>query len=171
MIESAALVASLVAHTPEPPPRGPISDDLLEYEETLRRRIVRRVRVDENGCWLWQGPFHRSGYGEMGAFGVKMKAHRVAWTVFSGPIPHGLDIDHLCRNRSCVFFEHLEPVTHAENMARGNAGLKWAIRTHCKNGHPFDDENTYERGDSGRGCRQCRRERTRRSQIRRRGLA
>jgi hypothetical protein len=71
-----------------------------------------------------------------------------------GPIPEGLEIDHLCRNRACVNPGHLEPVTRLENIRRGKQGEFWAAKTHCKQGHPFSDENTY-RTNGKRRCRTC----------------
>jgi hypothetical protein len=81
---------------------------------------------DEAGaCWLWHGTTSRGyGYFESYASGsrVRMTAHRFAYEAFVGPIPVGLELDHLCRIRNCVNPAHMEPVTHAENMAR-TAGL------------------------------------------------
>lgn len=63
--------------------------------------------------------------------------YRVFYEMFIGPIPEGLFLDHLCRNRACVNPWHCEPVTHATNMARG-----WhAIKTHCKRGHALVEGN------------------------------
>lgn len=79
-------------------------------------------------------------------------AHRVAWFLESGEIPQDKVIDHLCRVRTCCNPSHLDPVTQAENMARGVR----AQMTHCKRGHEFTEENTYLFRGS-RGCRMCRR--------------
>jgi hypothetical protein len=85
----------------------------------------------------------------------------VAYELFVGPIPEGLELDHLCRNPSCVNPAHLEAVTHRENVRRGDLHLVFGSRTHCTMGHEFTDENTYPRPTGGRGCRECRRERVR----------
>ena len=69
-------------------------------------------------CWVWTGTRQRNGYGSFGVKGRTLRAHRWSYEFYVGPIPAGLQIDHLCRVRNCVNPEHLEPVTHAENMRR-----------------------------------------------------
>ena len=161
---------SILRDTPEPPARSRISDP--DYREILRRRIVHRVEIDENGCWQWLGCLNYKGYGMIGAFRHKgAYAHRISYAVFvdATPLPDGWTLDHLCRNRGCVNPKHLEAVPHGENVRRGNTGITWSSRTHCANGHEFSPENTYDRGGTaGRGCRICRRERTARHQARKR---
>ena len=77
--------------------------------------------------------------------------HRVAWEAAYGPIPDGLAIDHICRNQRCINIEHLRLLTNVENARdNGFAGL-----THCKRGHPYDDENTYRNKVGHRQCREC----------------
>ena len=107
------------------------------------------------GCWLWLGKLHPAGYGKYrGKF-----AHRVSWEQSNGPIPEGLQIDHLCRTRCCVNPDHLEPVTQRENVLRGvGYAAQRAKATHCVNGHEFSPENTG-RFRGGRVCRACKRER------------
>lgn len=99
----------------------------------------------DSGCWLWTGAV-KKGYGQYGREGG---AHRVAYRHFCGPIPEGLEIDHLCRQQRCVNPNHLEPVTHLENMRRYAATI-----THCKRGHEFTEANTY-RLQNRRLCRAC----------------
>lgn len=109
-------------------------------------------------CWLWMSAMV-NGYGRFKAE-RQTSAHRFAYELIVGPIPDGLELDHLCRVRNCVNPDHLEPVTHAENMARANPYLvdsnHHAAKTHCKWGHEFTLENTYRRGH-GRVCRACKR--------------
>jgi len=109
----------------------------------------------DEGCWNWNGWLTLDGYGQCRApRGSKQMAHRVAYEMFVGPIPVGLVIDHLCRNRSCVNPAHLEAVTQRENLARGiNAN---AVKTHCKRGHEYSKGNTYTYPDGRRDCRTCR---------------
>ena len=159
-----ALPDLIVALTPAPPQRPRLSSP--NYPELIRRKIARRVSVNDNGCWEWQGSLNPKGYGRMGAFGTKsVGAHIVSYAVFvdESPAPAGWSIDHLCSNRRCVNPDHLERVPHAENVRRGNTGITWSSRTHCSHGHEFTAENTGQRSDgTGRLCKKCRRESDRR---------
>lgn len=115
-------------------------------------------------CWRWTARTLR-GYGYfMVATGVAAITHRWAYEQMVGPIPDGLDLDHTCRERSCVNPWHLEPVSRSENLRRGYAAR--GVRTHCSNGHAFDAANTFQRSDGGRGCRFCRNTNSRASKAR-----
>lgn len=111
----------------------------------------------ETGCVLWIGARNDKGYGTFGAGGKTTAAYRWIWERNEGPIPAGYEVDHLCRNRACVNLEHLEIVTHHENVLRGEAGAAInARKTHCHRGHEFTEENTYVAPGSGRRtCRTC----------------
>ena len=108
-----------------------------------------------NGCWNWTAAKTKAGYGLVGFRGGLLYVHRIAYEEFVGPIPDGLTIDHLCRNRACCNPVHLEVVTLSENARRGEKHNR--NKTHCHKGHAFTPENTYSanRGAS-RGCRTCR---------------
>lgn len=123
-----------------------------------------------SGCWEWRGGRKPEGYGVFstgGRAGGMVRAHRAAYWLLVGPIPEGLFLDHLCRNPGCVNPAHLEPVTHAENVARGDAGQHQARKTHCKHGHEFTPANTIWRGHL-RQCRACNNERNRRQRAKQR---
>ena len=109
-------------------------------------------------CMEWLGyisPEPR-GYGQLSIGNRPVPAHRVAYEVWVGPIPDGLSIDHLCRNRRCVRPDHLEAVPIEENVRRGSVG-KWEAG--CPQGHPRTPENTYEHGGR-RYCAECQRQRS-----------
>lgn len=117
-------------------------------------RFVSKIEVADNGCWEWQGHL-TLGYGRVVIGGGKQRAHRFAYEYYIGEIPEGLEIDHLCRNTKCVNPDHLEAVTHQENMSRGEHSLK----THCPRGHPYSGENLYINPPKyNRKCRTCVRE-------------
>ena len=112
---------------------------------------------EEDECWEWLGRLDQDGYGLSPNRSVNDRgAHRAMYRLYVGPIPEGLTLDHLCRNRSCVNPAHLEPVLNAENTRRGGN----AIKTHCVNGHEFTEANIYrytnERYPNGRRtCKAC----------------
>ena len=107
-----------------------------------------------SGCWLWIGSGAR-GYGYFLLEGHYGPAHRVAYERWVGPIPEGLDLDHLCRNRACVNPEHLEPVTRAENLRRGLGGRLRKRRWKCPAGHPYEGRNLYVNPLGRWVCRTC----------------
>ena len=86
--------------------------------QNLPWKIARKIEQTENGCWFWRGIVKKNGYTWRAYNRKPGPAHRIVYRLLVGPIPDGLCLDHLCRNRSCVNPTHLEPVTHAVNMAR-----------------------------------------------------
>ena len=109
-----------------------------------------------DSCWMWEGPKRGNGYGSFCINYQRIPPHRVSYELLVGPIPKGLVIDHLCRTPLCVNPDHLEPVTHRENLLRGvGASAANARKTHCINGHAFDESNTHVKPDGSRVCREC----------------
>lgn len=134
-------------------------------DSRLPARFWNKVQVQPNGCWVWKASLFSTGYGCFNVDGRIAKAHRFAYEVCVCPVPDNKQLDHLCRNRACVNLAHLEIVTHQENTLRG-VGLtaQNARKTHCPQGHPYDEVNTKVY-DGRRYCRACRRERKRLSRI------
>lgn len=129
--------------------------------ETIEDRFWAKV-AKTDGCWLWTGAIKENGYGVFGVANRNAHAHRWAYENTVGPIPTGLDLDHLCRVRHCVNPAHLEPVTRKVNLNRGRNYYR--ERTHCIRGHEFTPENTRRVGRH-RWCRACDRERGRQKRL------
>jgi hypothetical protein len=119
--------------------------------EALSSRIVEAP----DGCWLWTGYSDAKGYGRLNFNGRPQKAHRAVYEALVGPIPDGLQLDHLCRVRGCVNPAHLEPVTLAENVRRGLVGSINRQKTHCPRGHEYTVETTYTSSAGKRHCKVC----------------
>lgn len=111
----------------------------------------------ESDCWVWLTSLNQGGYGRVDYSGKRGRmAHKVVYELLVGPIPEGLNIDHLCRVTACVYPGHLEPVTQKENLARGlGVGVFNAAKTHCLNGHEFTHKNTMILPRGRRFCRAC----------------
>lgn len=110
-------------------------------------------------CWFWTGGRTASGYGAHRVDGRQVGAHRLAYTFSVGPIPAGMQIDHLCRMKHCVNPAHLEAVTPRENTHRAQQQDGVGIgKTHCPSGHLYDAENTRRKPDGRRVCKTCARE-------------
>jgi len=122
-------------------------------------RFWEKVRIAANGCWEWTARLHH-GYGFFKeSTGRLVYSHRWAYVDAFGPIPEGLEVDHLCRNTSCVRPSHLEAVTHRENLLRGHGFVaRKARQTHCIHGHEFSERNTYLTPAGLRTCRECNRQ-------------
>lgn len=108
-------------------------------------------------CWLWTRGKSGAGYGVVHYDGRMRSVHIVLYVSVFGPVPEGLELDHLCRNRNCVNPWHLEPVTHQENILRGNTIMaRLARQTHCKRGHLLEGDNLYVgKKRWGRNCIAC----------------
>jgi hypothetical protein len=145
----------------------------------FRERLLSKVTVDVNGprpvddapCWEWTAS-KRNGYGQIsrgrGGQGV-VYAHRAVYEELHAPIPDGMELDHLCRNRGCVNPAHLEPVAHRQNLLRGNSfSAANAAKDACLHGHEFTQANTRIRPNGSRSCKACHRDEERARYARRR---
>lgn len=128
------------------PPRDPLE------------RVMERVVKQADGCWLWTGPRMAKGYG-ITKVGSRLDGtyaqlvHRIVYERMVGPIPVGLQIDHLCTIKHCVNPEHLDPVTNAENARRRGERM-----THCRRGHPRTPEHSRRVKSGAIQCITCERE-------------
>jgi hypothetical protein len=127
----------------------------MEYEDKELMRFFHKLDIT-GFCWLWRGKLNEKGYASTTHKGKSTGAHRKAYEMLIGPIPEGLELDHLCRIRHCCNPDHLEPVTHLENVARAKAFRNLAHThtraqkakrpegrlTHCKHGHELTEANT-----------------------------
>lgn len=131
-----------------------IANDLpLPLTESEFVRLMTKVKITR-GCWLWMAADNGLGYGKIYIRGRLYLAHRLLYAILRGPIKETMD--HLCRNPRCVNPWHLEDVSMLENCLRGESiWAQNARKTHCVNGHPFTEENTYLWTDGTRKCRLC----------------
>lgn len=132
---------------------------LTAYLARIEKRFWSRIDITPT-CWVWRGLLDEAGYGRFKFAWTFLPAHRFSYETRVGPIPDGLHLDHLCRNRRCVRPEHLEPVTEKENNARGNSNGRGAAfyraKSHCPQGHAYDSVNTRTWGPrQHRYCRAC----------------
>ena len=138
--------------------RGHGTERLVSMRRKLsvEERFWSKVRKGDL-CWAWMAGKVK-GYGTFWDGTRTARAHRFAYELLVGPIPDGLDIDHLCRNRGCVNPDHMEVVTNRQNVLRGiGPTAENAVKTHCAHGHPFSPENTHIRPSGRRTCRACHR--------------
>ena len=122
---------------------------------SLEERLI--ANTDVADCWNWTTGTDQNGYGRVSIDGARVQAHRAIWELLVSPIPDGMTIDHLCRNRSCVNPDHMEIVTPGENVLRGfGVSAKAARKTHCPAGHAYAGGNLYIYPVTNhRGCRAC----------------
>lgn len=143
------------------------------------------ARVDKNGpggCWLWTGHLQPSGYARTRTpSGSSRAVHLIVYEMLVGPIPHGMQIDHVCHTRACnggsscahrrcCNPQHLQPVTPLQNLARSSNFIATNLMTsHCPRGHPYSGENLRVNSRGARECRTCRNEEMRLYYQRRKG--
>ena len=146
------------------PREFPVGKRMAPLRENDVARFMRLVRR-EGSCIRWQGYCGTNGYGYYGlTCQITVLAHRFAYIIWRGAIPGDLPhLDHLCRNRACVDPWSLDPVTRSINLLRSplvrapsTENHRNAVKTHCPQGHPYDEVNTYVDGVGGRHCKICR---------------
>lgn len=135
-------------------------------DHPLLWRLSENVAIDGE-CLVWTGA-KAQGYGRLYRDNGSALVHRIAYELVHGPIPTGMDLDHLCRNRACFNPDHLEPVTRGENVRRGHPYRQ--RKETCKHGHPMTGENVRIVHEKGRKpfavCVECRRKSAREWQRR-----
>jgi hypothetical protein len=130
-----------------------MADRPILFSGPETERFLDNVSPEPNtGCWLWAGRVNAKGYGR---FGNGEMAHRTALRLHGVVIPDDKEVDHLCRVRCCVNPDHLDVVTHRENLLRGDTlAAVAAAATHCPAGHPLSGSNVAVRRGK-RSCREC----------------
>lgn len=136
-------------------------------DRRLPQRFWDKVRIESNGCWHWTASTTPNGYSKFGWQGKTPNAHRVAYRVLVEEISSDVHLDHMCHDpktcttwtecthRLCVNPAHLRAGAAADNMSKSRARRIKSEQTHCKNGHPFSEENTYRSPKGHRVCRTC----------------
>jgi HNH endonuclease len=130
--------------------------DGRRFRREAIRRFLAGLRPTPSGCWAWTRARSAAGYGVLRFDGRLVYAHPLAYVIFRGPIPAGLELDHLYRVRHCANPAHLEAVSHQENVRRGLAGRNNLAKTHCPSGHPYTPANTVVYRSLTRRFRRCR---------------
>lgn len=149
--------------------RGP--NELFEEfaMDIVRERIMDRVKINANGCWIFQGAITSRGYGSISVDGVVHSTHSRMYLAAGRIIPDGFEIDHVCHSESdcrggvgcphrpCCNPEHLEAVPKSVNWERGESPSRVnSLRTECKHGHPLTGDNLRIAIRKGRNpSRQC----------------
>lgn len=126
--------------------------NVLPETERFERHITK-----QDGCWLWSGCKNKKGYGMFLIGDSARLAHRESLRIYGKPIPQGMTVDHLCRNRACVNPDHLESVPHSINVSRGTTGIVNRSKTRCPRGHEYSSVNSK----GSRYCKICCRDNTR----------
>ena len=125
--------------------------------------VLTRYTENEQGCWIWTGTVLNNGYGQVKLRTRKHLTHRFFYEHIVGPIPDGMYLDHLCREKRCVNPAHLEPVTPQENVVRGLASYEIRRLCHSRRHDITDPANVKIIPSTGaRTCRACNAEANRR---------
>ena len=126
-------------------------------QSPLKRFFKLVLEIGE--CWLWLGALDRDGYGVYTPEGkATARAHKWIWEQMVGDVLFEHELDHTCRNRSCVNPAHLQEVTHRINVERGLCGVLHTPKSHCNYGHSLGGDNLYVSPNGNRHCRQCKKD-------------
>lgn len=133
------------------------------HRVTARQDLLARVMarcVWDGQCCIWQGAKSKAGYGQIVVGRKVVYVHRAVYEYHHGPIPAGLELDHVadrgCCSRACCNEAHLEAVLPRENILRGSSPpAQNARRTHCPHGHPYSGDNVSVNSQGHRDCRAC----------------
>ncbi len=130
-------------------------NDLMD----LPQQLLDKVDVNPaSGCWEWNSYRLKTGYGRVTFKGVSQIAHRLIYKLIVGPIPPGLDLHHVCRNKGCVNPRHVMPLIRKAHLAEedhSTKGIREREKTHCPKGHEYAGDNLYVHNGK-RGCKACR---------------
>lgn len=150
---------------------GPTGRSIQPKRRPILERFFDRVFFEPNtGCWLFDGSQSPDGYAYFYVADRKMKvAHKFLYEREVEPVPDGMELDHLCLVRCCVNPQHLEVVTHAENVRRAQVRNYNRNKTHCRRGHPYSGYNLTVTSNGERSCKTCRRDDMRRSRAKKKG--
>ena len=132
------------------------------HKKDTQKNFYSKIKILPNSCWEWQAKIHNpTGYGHFCINRKTFLAHRISYILHKGAIPHGLVINHICRNRKCVNPNHLEVVTLKENILKGfSIPAINSKKTHCIRGHPFNGDNLYISPNGKRASKKSNRIRT-----------
>lgn len=141
-----------------------VGDQLRKVPLTFAELEQNAIWEPNSGCLLWLGALNEKGYGRVSTGGRYRPVHQVSYELVKERISKGLEPDHLCRVRCCINPEHLEAVTHKENLERAgvlartkdmNAAKR--ARTHCARGHAYTPRNTRinPNNPNSRTCKEC----------------
>ena len=140
-------------------------------EQSPERLLLADAAADLSDCIFWEGLIHSDGYGVLWPNRkTHFQAHRITYEREHGPLPEGMIVHHVCENKLCVNVEHLQAMTVREHSilhrTQEHGASFWRSKTHCPQGHPYDEQNTYQ-ARRGRVCRICRAAANRRWRARR----
>ena len=140
-----------------------LSDEYRQRLSEAHRKTAEEVfwshAIPAPGCWGWDGKPRADGYAVFFADKKAYYAHRFSWMFHRGSIDQGLQVDHLCRNRSCTNPKHLRLATIKQNVLAGiGRSAENTRKTHCPKGHPYTGDNLFYGSKGDRRCRECNRQ-------------